>query len=255
MISMYDSVNLDQIPADAQAVGCYVDGAFRNATEAAQRFPHAHILTIAVSADHDAEALDVESGDATPAEAPAWWFRQKARGIERPCLYASALAMETGVIPALRRGGIDPAGARLWSAHYSGKAHICGPSSCGLVSIEVDGCQWTDQALGRNLDESLLAADFFGTAPAPSPSPSPAPVSDWQEVMMRSLPELAKGATGADVRTIQALSTARGHATAIDGAFGNNTKLAIEGCQRSAGITADGVVGPVTWGYLVTGHA
>lgn len=50
-------------------------------------------------------------------------------------------------------------------------------ASCGAVSIAVDGCQWTDRSFGRDLDESLLLADFFGTAkPAPAKSKA-APVT------------------------------------------------------------------------------
>ena len=248
MITLFDSVDPAQLPSgDGYAYAGYVSGRWPDFAAIKARFPGAHVLSIAIDASHDADCLDVETGDATPAQAPAWWFRQKARGVERPCLYASALAMETGVIPALRRGGIDPAGARLWSAHYSGSAHICAPSSCGLMSIAADGTQWTDRALGRDLDQSLLAADFFGAPPVPAPVPS------WQEIMMRSLPELRQGATGADVRTIQALCTARGHAAAIDGAFGPATATALGAVQRSHGVTVDNVCGPVTWAILVTG--
>ena len=245
-LAMYDSVSLDQIPADPQAVAAYADGRFANSAEAAARFPGARILTIAVSAAHDADCLDIEQGDATPGQAAAWCARQRARGVARPCLYASASVMQHEVIPALRAAGVPLAAVRLWSAHYTHSPHICGPSSCGLMSAGADGTQFTDRALGRNLDESLLDGDFFGT-------PAPGPVPAWQEAVMQALPVLRQGAAGSDVRTMQALCTARGHATAIDGAFGNSTRLAAEGCQRSAGITMDGIVGPVTWAYLITG--
>lgn len=251
LLTMWDSVDLAQIPADAQFLACYVDGWYANAAEAARRFPHARILTIAVSAAHDADCLDIEQGDATPADAAAWFLRQEARGITRPCLYASADLMQTAVLPALHAAGISRDAVRLWSAHYTGSPHRCGPSSCGLLSGDADGTQWTDAALGRNLDQSLLLPDFFGAAPAPIPPTVP----PWQEAMMQALPVLRQGATGPDVRTIQSLAIARGHATAVDGVFGNATRIAIEACQRSAGVTVDGIVGLVTWGVLVTGSA
>jgi hypothetical protein len=242
-IVMFDSVSLDQIPADPQAVAAYLDGEFANAAEARARFPHAQILTIAVFASGDADCLDIETGDATPSQAVAWYERQKARGVARPCLYASASVMQSDVVPVLLAAKIPRSAVRLWSAHYEAGSHICGPASCHLTSIEMDGTQWTDVALGRDLDESLLAADFFGAAPEPVP---------WQEAMLRSLPVLRQGSTGTDVRTVQALCTARGHATALDSVFGPATATSVAAIQRSFGITVDSVVGQDTWTVLVT---
>lgn len=36
----------------------------------------------------------------------------------------------------------------------------------------------------------------------------------------------------------------------VDGSFGNNTKTAVVNYQKGKGITADGIVGPTTWGKL-----
>jgi len=245
-LTMFDSVNLDEIPANPQAVAAYVDGRFANATEAAQRFPHAHLLTIAVSAAHDASCLDIETGDATPEQAPAWYQRQKARGAARPCLYASAFVMDTEVLPALRAAGIGRPAVRLWSAHYSGTPHICSPTSCRELAVTADGTQWTSNALGRDLDESLLAADFFDT-------PTP-PATGWTAAMIADLPLVKQGDTGTNVRTVQALCTARGHVTAVDGAFGSATWISVLAVQRSVGLAQDGVVGQQTWTALVTGQ-
>jgi gag-polyprotein putative aspartyl protease len=167
-IVMFDAVNVAQIPNGPVAVAGYTDGAWPTAAELAERFPNAHLLSIATSAGHDADCLDVESGDATPADVPGWYERQRARGVERPCIYADASTMQASIVPLVRSGAIARSLVRLWSAHYSGE-HICAPSSCGAVSLDMDGTQWTDSAWGRDLDESLLAADFFGTAkPAPA---------------------------------------------------------------------------------------
>lgn len=243
-LTMYDSVDLSQIPANPQAVAAYVDGRYANSAEAADRFPHAHLLTIAVFAAHNAHCLDIETGDATPGEAVAWYERQKARGVTRPCLYASASVMQTDVIPVIMAARIPRSAIRLWSAHYGAGRHICGPSSCGLMGIDADGTQFDDRALGRDLDQSLLAADFFGV-------PVPDPVPAWQEAMLNALPVLRKGDSGPDVRTVQALCVARGHATAVDGSFGNATALSVAAVQRSHGLTPDSVVGPLTWPVLL----
>ena len=243
---MFDAIDVSQIPADAQAVAGYVNGNWVTYPHLVAAFPRAHVLSIAVSASHNADALDIESGDATPGQAPGWFTRQKARGAARPCLYASAFVMDTEVLPALTAAGIPRSAVRLWSAHYTGVAHRCGPSSCRELAVTADGTQWTSNALGRDLDESLLAADFFG---APTP-----PATGWTAAMIADLPLVKQGDTGTNVRTVQALCTARGHVTAVDGAFGPATWISVLAVQRSAGLTQDGVVGQQTWTALVTGQ-
>ena len=256
---MFDSVSLDQIPANAQAVAAYVDGRFANSAEAADRFPHARILTIAVFAAHDAEALDIEQGDATPDQAAAWYARQKARGITRPCLYASAFVMDTEVIPALKAAGITPPNVRLWSAHYGAGSHICGPVSCKELSIDADACQWTDRAMGRNLDQSLLLPDFFGT-------PKP-PATGWTAAMIADLPTLIQGsadkAGGVQmVHRMQALVKVIGDinklpaasAVAATGTYDRTTWVGVLTVQKFFGLTEDGKVGPATWAALVAGQ-
>jgi hypothetical protein len=170
---MFDAIEVGQIPAGPQAVAGYVDGRWATAAALEGRFPHARLLTIAVEHAHDAECLDIENGDAEPADAPEWVGRQQARGIARPVLYASVDLMQTRVIPALQQGGIDRSAVRLWTAHYAG-THICGPSTCSELSIDADGTQHTDCAYGRDLDASLLVADFFGT-PKPAAAKRKAP--------------------------------------------------------------------------------
>jgi len=60
-----------------------------------------------------------------------------------------------------------------------------------------------------------------------------------------------EGSTGENVRTVQYLITAQGHATAADGVFGPLTKTAVQAFQSSRGIDADGIVGPQTWPQLI----
>lgn len=258
-IIMFDAIDLAQIPVGPAAAAGYVDGKWQTFPELAARYPNARLLSIAVSAEHDADCLDVETGDATPADVPGWYARQRARGTERPCIYASASVMEASVIPLVRSGAIARPLVRLWSAHYSG-VHICSASSCGAVSIPVDGTQWTDRAWGRPLDESLLLADFFTAATAkPAPSPAPDPVPAWQEAIMNKLPVLQEGAKDTAepwmVRRVQALCNALGTPCTLDGDFGAATKAAVEAVQHDHSVTADGIVGPATWSVLVTGSA
>ncbi len=49
--------------------------------------------------------------------------------------------------------------------------------------------------------------------------------------------------------------TSRGFPAGDDGVFGSGTSGAVIAFQRSQGLTADGVVGPKTWGALFVNNA
>jgi peptidoglycan hydrolase-like protein with peptidoglycan-binding domain len=58
---------------------------------------------------------------------------------------------------------------------------------------------------------------------------------------------LKKGSHGSDVITLQRVLLMKGYRLgAADGAFGSHTKRAVKRFQRRRGLTADGVVGPLT---------
>lgn len=159
-ITMYDSVTVSEIPAQAAAVAGYVNGSYFTWPEIVRSFPHAHKLSVAVNASHDAECLDVESGDATPDEAPSWVRRQIARGVKRPVVYCST-STAPAVLAQLASHGVARSAIRLWTAHYTGKPHRC-TTVCGNgFHGSADATQYTNRALGRNLDASLCAPDFF----------------------------------------------------------------------------------------------
>lgn len=161
VLVMFDSVDLDQVPADAPAVAGYTSGSWPTYADLATRFPAAKRLSIAVSASDDAQCLDIEAGDASPSQAPDWVKRQHSRGVRRPVVYCSVSSMDE-VWGLLRGAGIKRNQVRLWSAHYGRGKHLCGPKTCGEVrSITADATQWCDDALGRNLDESVLRPMFF----------------------------------------------------------------------------------------------
>lgn len=69
---------------------------------------------------------------------------------------------------------------------------------------------------------------------------------------MNSGPTLAIGATGADVRRLQVIlvMTKLLDFRQIDGAFGPKTQAAVKSFQQGNNLTADGVVGSMTWNRL-----
>lgn len=250
-ITMFDNITLSLLPANAAAYAGYVDGRFKNFSQLQAKFPHAHLLSIAVFASNDADCLDVETGDATPSEAMVWVVRQFERGVKRPVLYADASTMRV-IISLMADAGIPRRTLRLWSAHYTRHPHFCGPHTCGEIPMDVDGTQWTDVALGRSLDQSILDDDFFGTSPAPKPS------NDWQVAMMNKLPNINPHDSDAVgpwyIHRVQAMLTdIFGYKVTIDGVYGPDSEAAVRKLQKAFGLTVDGVVGPNTWNVLYTG--
>lgn len=168
---MFDTALNNQFPGGAAAYAAYVDGSLGNQPNYAyivSAFPDAQHLSIALFAVDNADALDVESGASAPSDIPAWYARQVARGIQRPVVYASASTMNDSILPVLSQAGIARAKTRLWTAHYDVGEHICGPDSCGALSVNADGTQWTSSAMGLVLDQSLLTDDFFTTTTDPT---------------------------------------------------------------------------------------
>src|SRR5262249_20327614 len=115
-----DSIDAPLIPRDTPVVAGYGDGVYiwspswRDGTNWWDLFPNAIKLVIVVSAAHSGDVLDVESGDATPAEVPGWCDRFQRSGRRRPTIYCSRDA-----IAAVRQA----AGGRVfdwWAATLDG---------------------------------------------------------------------------------------------------------------------------------------
>lgn len=76
---MYDSTTASDIPADAEIVAGYVDGRYAWSDADWARFPNAVKVRISVFGSLDADVLDVEPSDATPADAAVWVAQKNAR--------------------------------------------------------------------------------------------------------------------------------------------------------------------------------
>jgi hypothetical protein len=159
-LTMADSITAANLPAGYNAYAGYVDGEWPDYPQIAAQFPSARLLSITVTGATAAIACDCETGDLTPAQAISW-AQTQLTSAWRPVIYANVSTMAASIVPALT---MPQASVRLWSAHYGAGEHICGPSTCGLVPVTMDGTQWTDTASGTNgtaIDASVLAADFF----------------------------------------------------------------------------------------------
>ena len=87
----------------------------------------------------------------------------------------------------------------------------------------------------------------YETVVATSAGPLPVIAAD------RGIRYLARGATGAQVRDLQARLSAAGHGLEKDGVFGPATERALRAFQRRNGLRADGIAGPKTWRVLTDG--
>ncbi|MER5752839.1 GH25 family lysozyme [Streptomyces sp. NPDC002088] len=70
----------------------------------------------------------------------------------------------------------------------------------------------------------------------------------WAELIVT----VQKGSTGSAVSAVQSELNAGGSSLTVDGDFGTNTYNAVVSFQSAKGLTADGIVGPLTWRALVT---
>jgi len=114
-------------------------------------------------------------------------------------------------------------------------------------AFHVPGVGVADCSVYHGTAAQLAALAFGGSQPAPDPTPP----QNWTEKLVNTLPILAQGTTGEDVRTAQGALAARRHAVTVDGSFGPATKSAVQALQSSKGLVADGIIGPRTWARLL----
>ena len=117
-----------------------------------------------------------------------------------------------------------------------------------LGSNHGDPTKWLKK-YGKTMDDARrdVAALMSGKV-EPAPTPTPAPASKGNAISLRTL---SNGSKGEDVKALQILLTGRGVATDADGSFGPKTLSAVKQYQKKVGLSADGVVGILTWSKLL----
>ena len=160
--TMYDGVTASKLPVSAQLVGGYVDGLYRWSAADWARFPRSVKVRIAVFAStNDGHVLDVEPGNATPAQSVDWVLMRRRAGAD-PTVY-----MNTSTWPTVRssfqaRRVAEP---HYWVAQYDDRAVI--PS--GAIAKQY----YNNDSLGYDL--SIVADHWPGVDPKPMPVPGPVP--------------------------------------------------------------------------------
>lgn len=146
---MYDCTDINDLPSSYVQPGIllagYVNGGYRTYQPLKDRYPHNAVVSIDVLNHPGAgQVLDIETGDATPDEAPAWFDRSKALGVVRPTLYCNS-----STFPEVRAYMADRK-ADYWVAEYGPKLTVSDP---GIVA-------WQKQDHGPN-GENIDISDVF----------------------------------------------------------------------------------------------
>jgi hypothetical protein len=121
-------------------------------------------------------------------------------------------------------------------------------------SYAIPGAGTADCSLYRGTIDELAALGWQGR---------PAAVPAAQASVTVTLPVLGPGSTDASlpheyVRRVQVLANGifgASPALAGDGSYGAATQAAVKKIQQQAGLTADGITGPLTWSLLISGTA
>lgn len=154
MLTMYDGITKDVplVPADGDIYAGYDDGSFNDVAAIVMRFPGKPVVSIDVTGAGAAQALDVETGDATVADIDSWLASHAITGpvFSLPVVYMS-LNVARSAFPVTH-----PARCLLWTAHYTNVPHICGPV-CGLP-YDADMTQWLSAG---DYDQSLVNPAHF----------------------------------------------------------------------------------------------
>lgn len=149
MRKMYDSITAADIPANAAIVAGYVSGRYKWSNADWARFPHAVKVRIATQANvNDGHVLDVEPGDATPAQAPGWVHMRRLAGVV-PTVYCSASTWDA-VRNAFRSANVPE--PLYWIARYDNrpelmagaiaKQYINPPTSGGHYDLSIVADYW-----------------------------------------------------------------------------------------------------------------
>ena len=267
-LAMPDSIFPDRLPSGYGQYLGYADGEWATAPVLRQLFPHARLIILTVTgATLDADGCDIEKGDLPPASGADWAQRKLAADPHsRPVLYASPEApgyKMSQVLAELAARRVARSSVRLLSAHYGwtgpgGPEHICGPATCKLVTVPMDGTQWTGSFAGAGgylIDMSVLKDSFFGT-----------PVPAQQEETDVKITVVRQGSSGQPVRNWQALLVAHGYgyllggktggsveqAAGVDGEFGGKTEAATRQFQQDRKLEVTGIAAAAEWSAAVT---
>lgn len=167
---MFDAIYPDQAPAGADIYAGYVGGNWPDFNGMKTAHPGKLYVSIAVNASERAKMLDVETGDASPAEAPGWVLDQRAAGDPFPWVYMSE-SVWPQVQAAFAAQKVAPP-LYVVASYSSLPPDLAHPPAIPVGAI---GLQAYDYG---GYDISFVAGFIPGFDPDPAPIPAPSLVED-----------------------------------------------------------------------------
>jgi hypothetical protein len=164
MRTMFDAVTPGNLPRSAVMVADYVDGLYENVAAIRARFPNALEVSIAVRWTDRAQVLDVENGDATPAQAVTW-CTDTMSDVSNGDLTVYANADTMPAVRAAFKAAVVTL-PQLFVADYDGVAEL----PAGYIAKQF--------ASNAAYDTSVVADYWPGVDPVPAPPAPPVPVED-----------------------------------------------------------------------------
>jgi hypothetical protein len=160
---------------EVEAIAAYANGKYANYRNAKEAYPHVPMIEIDVMGEDIGDAGDFEAGAMQSSEAGRWAKNRIAAGVKRPVVYFQ-VSNYAAVHQSLEAAGVPPTDVRFWTAHYTGKPHLCS-SACGFghdPHQHADATQWGSPPTkespagylpppfkGHFMDVSETKPDFF----------------------------------------------------------------------------------------------
>lgn len=183
MRTLYDGITAAEVP-DGWGVAGYTDGNWPDFAALKLRWPDAVHISIAAHPADDAKALDVETGDATPAEAPGWASRQREAGDPYPWVYCNESTWPEVIYEFAQQKVPAPL---YWIALYDGVATV----PAGAIAK-----QHTNTP---GYDISAVADYVPGIDPAPEGADMALTAADVQLILNTLIPRAGHTTKGAEV--------------------------------------------------------
>jgi hypothetical protein len=174
---MQDSVTPSALSPGFAAYAAYGNGSYANTLAIQARFPGAPVEVIDVLNQGIGSFLDVETGDAVPADASGYLVVRIHADVWRPGIYADLSTWASFLCEDLVN--VSRPSYRIWTAHQNGVEHLCTAACFSSLpaDFQADATQYYGSALDPDAeyDLSALASDFLSGPPVPPVLP---PIKD-----------------------------------------------------------------------------
>jgi len=225
----------------------YFNGPFANLTSIHDRFPSKPVMGYAtrLNGSFGADAVDCEPGTlgssfASNAAGAVTFVKQWGGGSKlfgKPVVYC--MASWQGLMESyLAANGIPRSRYYLNSSHATGRAHFCGPNTCGYGHTQADATQFL---FAHSYDQTVMQAYMLGKA-----------VSTGGGGVIVSVDGslISPGDYGSAVLHVAQRLFNLGYLPHQDISAHYTFMAFVAAFQKARGLASDGIIGPLTWAEL-----